>query len=387
MKKALVIGSKSQYEEIDLNALKNKGLDIYLAYQTYDIPLNGTKAVFYDKLNTESIKNIVNEESISVLVCYKDEFLYYAAEVRTQCNIQGIKLAEVKKYKYKSAMCDLASEKVLTVPYIKYTKKLRFEDLKLNLGDGPYFVKPDNLAGSEGSIKFYNKVDFQLWVDNYSKKYLENIIQPYMNEQLYHCEMVVQNGRVLYTNSRIYSYPNHKFLDGKIILSMPALDSEIKEKVNEAASAVREALNFNNGLMHSEFFVSEDKKVTFLETNIRQVGGTISLIHKDIIGCSFETILILIDSGVTLDEFKVNESLFHYAGYIPRKKGIVSRLNKPEFKGDVKVSFRVSIGDKLTNPTSTSDASASIYGKYNNYSHMISDFHYIENNPLIEYRV
>jgi biotin carboxylase len=385
MKKVLIIGSKFQYGEIDFAFLKGKSLDIYLSYLEGDIPLKNARAVFYKKLDTKSIIDIIIENGITVLVCYKDDFLYSAAEIRTQCNLSGLQLNEVRKYKHKSVMYDLASEKVKTSPYIQYSHELQFSDLISTLGEPPFFIKPDNLAGAEGSMKLSNEADFQLWKEYYSKYYSGSIIQPFLNEKLYHCELIVQDNKELYNLARIYSYPNHNFLDGKIIVSLPIPDSEIKRKVEEAASLVREALGFKNGLMHTEFFVSSDNKITFLETNIRQVGGTISLIHKDIIGMSFETALILIESDIAIEQFDIDESHYHFAGYIPQNAGVVSRFNMPEFQGEVEVNFRVKIGDKLKSPISTSNAAASIFGKYDDYQKMMFDFHFIEQNQLVEY--
>lgn len=386
MKKILVIGSKLQYEEIDFDFLSHYKLDIYLAYKVGDLPLKYGKSVFYKNLDVSTIVEIINTYSINALACYKDDFIYAASEVRTACDIKGLKMIDAKKYKDKSEMYRHVTNSVTTAPYIHYCSELTFEDIELVLGEAPYFIKPDNLAGAEGSMKIDNQFDFQFWVEKYSGKYKNSIIQPYINQKLYHCEMVVQGGRELYNQARVYSYPNHMFLKGKNILSLPLIDNDLKNRLQKAASLVRESLSFCDGLMHTEFFVSKTGKITFLETNIRQIGGTISLIHKDMLRMSFETILIIIEAGIGLPKFDVNTNDFHYAGYIPMEEGVVEKFNNLNFQGDVSINYRVKIGDKLLSPRSTSNAAASVYAKYNNYNDMLNDFLLLEEQKIVVYK-
>ena len=85
------------------------------------------------------------------------------------------------------------------------------------------------------------------------------------------------------------------FLSGKIIASFPIVDLPLQMKIEREAIKVQQLLEYKNGVMHTEFFLDNDQHLVFLETNIRQAGGAINLIHRRRAGVSLETAMVLLE--------------------------------------------------------------------------------------------
>ena len=70
---------------------------------------------------------------------------------------------------------------------------LQFEEIIECIGYGEYFIKPDNLAGAEGSCHIKNKNDYISWKS--STLTLAIRIISYKNLTLiplFHCELIVK---------------------------------------------------------------------------------------------------------------------------------------------------------------------------------------------------
>ena len=232
----------------------------------------------------------------------------------------------------------------------------------------------------------FTKKDFLGYRDNiWSERYC-SIIQKYIDGKLYHCEMMVNHNEVIYSQARQYSYPNHKLLEGKIIASFPIDNDELRREIEDKAHRVQKSLKFKNGIMHTEFFVDLKGDIKFLETNIRQAGGGINLIHKKRLGISLETAMILLEAEQDL-YVQVRTSKHHTSGYIPMKKGRVVGFMEPDLVGDVEFQKKVKIGDTCHSPKSASNAALSYIGEYDSIKEIKDDFKFLESYNTVMYEI
>ena len=266
----LLIGMPFTYKEIDFELLKSEQIEPILIYPKELEEIGEGKPAYYTNLSIDELSRIIKQSQCDAIVCYNDNFLIESAQLRTLFNIEGIQSREIQKYKYKSEMYQSVSDSVNTIPYMFVDESLTFEAMMEHLGAGPYFIKPDHRAGSEGTSVIATNSDFIRWKQKYHSSFPQSIVQPYCNSDLYHCELIVHNNDIKYIQARKYSYPNHQFLEGKIIASLPITDFKLKEKVEAAAVKVQQQLGFFNGVMHTEFFVTDKQELLFLETNIRK---------------------------------------------------------------------------------------------------------------------
>lgn len=382
--KVLIIGAPFLYERVDTRLLMDSGLIPYFLYEGTKKAVLSDASLFINKLSFKDVLSLVQISGIDYLVCFNDNFLIESAKIRGEAGLQGVGPREIGKYKIKSQMYKAVGDKVSTIPFLPLTQQTKYEDVRRAFGAGEYFIKPDYMAGSEGTGRCADEKEFNELKNRVLSRYSSVIVQPYVDKPLYHCELYVKDTKVIYINARKYSYPNHNILSGKIIASLPIFDSDKRAVIENAACIVKDSLDFNNGVMHTEFFWDEISPPQFLETNIRQAGGGINLIHKKRTGMSMETAMILLETGREAKLEPNNES-YYTSGYIPRKKGVVKSFDPPELKGDVKFDFRVKEGDCLEEPTSASDAAVSYLGEYKKYTDLIQDFDTIEKSDIVLY--
>lgn len=382
--RVLIVGPPSLYNLVDIDVLKENGLYPFFTYLKQHKNTIKNYAIFIDSLSYQEILAIVEKERIKFLVCFNDNFLIESAKVRETAKLPGIKTKEIGKYKIKSEMYQAVSKTVKTIPHVKLDQDLKYQDVIKIFGKNKLFIKPDSMAGSEGTSMCQNEKEFNSIQEKILSNKYSSIIQPYLDEKLFHCELYVKDGKVIYQDARKYSYPNQKILSGKIISSFPIIDKAKRMVLEEHACRVKDALNFKCGVMHTEFFWDEINAPVFLETNIRQAGGGINLIHREITGISMETVMILLETGRDI-QISTNQEFYYTSGYIPWKSGVVKSFNIPKLKGTLKFDFRVNIGDVLASNTSASDTAVSYLGKYNKHEDIQSDFETIEKSDIVLY--
>ena len=381
---ALLIGLPFIYKVVDFDLLKNNNIEPILTYLEGVESIGEGKSAYYKSLTIDEIAKIIECNKVDAIVCFNDNFLIEVAQLRKKYNIQGIKYPEIKKYKVKSESYRALAPYMRVPKTIRCKSDLKFEEIIERIGEGEYFIKPENLAGAEGSCHIKNKTDYLSWVANrydFKKSY---ILQEYFDCSLVHCELIVRNGTVLYIQARRYSNPIHLILSGKITASFPIIDKDIRTNIENEAINVQKRLGYLNGVMHTEFFLSDSNELTFLETNIRQVGGAINYIHLKRAGVSFETAMVLLelDKDVLI---RLNEENFDIAGYIPVKPGVVTQIDVPVLKGQYSFDVRVRVGDYCSSPKSASNAAASFVGYSSSYEDLVDDYRSLEKNDIIKY--
>ncbi|RUR19919.1 hypothetical protein ELY21_02350 [Legionella sp. km535] len=383
----LLIGPPFLYDLVDNEILEENGILPIYSYKNGNTASASTKGkvVFYEELCIEDVGAIIEQTKPDAIVCFNDNFLIQAAHLRENFGIPGISSSEIKKFKIKSQMYKTL-ERVLPIPKsMTIDDSTTVESIKAILGEGAYFIKPDNLAGAEGTVHIDSLEKLSSWLKNADRQSCQYLIQKYYNLPLVHCELYIQNGEVKYIQARRYSYPNHLFLEGKIISSFPIEDCELREHIELTAKKVAKALNYHNGVMHTEFFLDHDETLIFLETNIRQAGGAINLIHKKRSGISMETSMILLELDKPLP-LKENFSEYEICGYIPMQEGRVIGIEIPKLKGHYQFYLRVKLGEICRAPSSASNTAAAFLGESKCLADLLNDFVLLENNGIISYQ-
>jgi len=385
LNRPLLIGSDLQYTQIDMSVLARHGISPLFLYVHQLGSMPKSFSLVCDELSVDSVSEVVSNNNINSIVNFNDNFVLEASKLRSAHKIEGITEKEALKFKSKRVMYECLGKYISVPPVLLFSQSLTYSDISSHFNNNKLFIKPDSRAGSEGTGKIFSESDFDKWLrGNYNSEY-DYIIQPYIDFSLYHCDIIVSNNKIIYSSARQYSYPNHLFLQGNIIASLPINDVRLEEAIKEKAEIVKDVLQLVNGVMHIEFFSKGENDIIFLETNLRQPGGAINLMHSEVLGVSIETIMVLLECGVSLDKIDGVTSLY-MAGYIPRKRGTVTSIETPELKGNLKYDIRVKVGDKCSSPLSASDASASFVGKYKNHEDLYNDFLLLENNGIINYQ-
>ena len=157
---------------------------------------------------------------------------------------------------------------------------------------------------------------------------------------------MVYKGDVLFVSAREYTNPNHFMVSKNIpIFSLNILDPVKEEKIKEASIRVKEILNIDNGILHTEFFVSNDGHIQFIETNARPPGIGLNKLYQKKLSISMETILCCIVCGIAPPRMMESKSHF-ICGYYPKKKGLIKKIIQPEVQVEQEWTFFVKPNDK-----------------------------------------
>ncbi|HHS8316164.1 TPA: ATP-grasp domain-containing protein [Legionella pneumophila] len=383
--RVLLIGVPFSYKLVDYKLLKSERIEPVLSYLKGTQPISSGISAYYEALCFDEIAQIIEDYSIKYIVCFNDNFLIQAGQLRSRYGLPGIGYPEINKFKVKSEMYKMLSPYLSTPKTIHYRHDFSFKNISEILGVGEYFIKPDNLAGSEGSCHIRNTEDYHYWQQLNNNSGNHFLIQRYYSEPLYHCELVVRHNEIRYIQARRYSYPNHRFLEGKIIASFPIQDIALRQLIEQQSIIVQQHLGLKNGIMHTEFFVGTDCKPVFLETNIRPAGGAINLVHKRRAGISLETLMILLELDRDFDISVEDRQLFDLCGYIPLKQGRVTNIVIPELKGIYDFDIRVQLGMNYQAPTSASNTAVAFVGFSPVYNDLEDDFIFLEDKEPIIY--
>jgi len=383
--KVLLIGQSFLYDLVDDKVLKKNNICPIYALKKDDCDLAKENTVRYNELSVDAFRPIVERIQPAAITCFNDNFLVQAACLRDEFGISGMGKDDILKFKIKSQMYQ-ALEGAIPVPKtLKIDTSIQLQTVVEMLGRGEYFIKPDNLAGSEGTSHITSLESLEELFKHAAIKSGQYLIQKYYQLPLVHCELYIQQGEVRYCQARRYSYPNHMFLEGKIIASFPIEDVILCNKIELYAKKIATILNYKNGVMHTEFFVDNDGSLIFLETNIRQAGGSVNLIHKKRSGLGMETAMVLLELGLPL-ELNEDYSGYEISGYIPMQGGRVINVKLPQLKGQFDFDIRVTRGDICYPPSSVSQASISFLARSERLEDLLEDFNWLENNSMIEYQ-
>jgi biotin carboxylase len=205
-----------------------------------------------------------------------DEFdVETAALLRDHMQVPGMGQTLVRRFRDKLAMRTEAKKAGIAVP--DFTRVLTHADLAAFMRDtpGPWLLKP-RLNASAIGIKPISQPD-QLWpiLDQLGDLQSHYVLERFVAGQVYHCEGVTWNGKVLFAAPCQYGAPPIETMHKGGIFSTRtlALDSPDGRGILDIHSALLTGLGLPAGVTHSEFIKSAaDGRFYFLETAVR-VGG------------------------------------------------------------------------------------------------------------------
>jgi hypothetical protein len=375
------------------------------------------KIVVLDNFNLSNILKAVKSVTIdhlrTRLLVSDDTIFPMVARLREILQIPGPKLHSILPFCDKAeSKRRLAGSKVAYPTFVTfshsdyvinpdiYLKKIA-EKLKF-----PIIAKPLNLAGSLEVQKIMDMSSLQAWCDTYSPKDLQKVygreiefeLEEFINtnnSDLFHCDSIIKNGKVIFTQVCRYTYPCMEVTQGRPIgsLTIPADDPQYKALYHLPAQVIQAFKRYDeipDGVMHLEAFRDHSSgKVTFLETQLRHPGADIRSAYKVHLNLDSEEIHFKSQMGLCIDHL-IPDTKGPYAMwlYVPTQNGIVDALCLPHVNSKLyKTSFLVTTGEKTRLPTSLlmdKQTGLKMLITNENYETILQDFMYLKQfNPYI----
>ncbi|HBD7399090.1 ATP-grasp domain-containing protein [Legionella longbeachae] len=330
IKTLLCIDPLQDYELIDCDLLRQLGVSPFFLIKDELKFVKDRENLLVSSFSFEELLAICDSFRPDYIVCFSEDMFVDIAKIREKLNIAGMSLNTAMLLSHK----DLMYQKLEGLfSYPKTTSLIHSPNLKLikeKLSVEEIFIKPINSSGSYETYHIKTEEQFCNFITNKKESDDKYIAQAYVADDLYHSELAVFDGRILFVEARKYTHPNHLMVSKNLpIFSLNVLDAHQRKLILDASVNVCQLLEFNNGVLHTEFFMSEDGYIQFIETNARPPGIGLNKLYQKKYSISLETILCCIVCEVEPPRLVKNKS--HYVcGYFPRKNGVIKKINKPE---------------------------------------------------------
>lgn len=330
IKNLLCIDPLQDYELIDYELLLKLGIKAIFLIKDESKAIYSQATVLVNSFSFEDILAICDLIRPDYIACFSEDMFVDIANIRETLNIAGMSLSMAKLLSHKNLMYEKLDG---LFPYPNtsiLTVSSNLNSIKEKLNTREIFIKPINSSGSYETYHIKNDEDFSNFLVNRKESEENYIAQAYIEDELYHSELAVFNGNILFVCARKYTHPNHLMVSKNLpIFSLNILDSDKHKLIVDASIKVKDTLGIKNGVLHTEFFMSDDGHVQFIETNARPPGIGLNKMYQKKYSISLETILCCIVCGI--EPPSLVESRNHFiCGYYPKKQGVIKNINKPK---------------------------------------------------------
>jgi len=209
------------------------------------------------------------------IYCDEELFLDFVAKINQNLGLHGLNCHEMAKFRDKYVMKSALN----AVQNFKVPEFMLYGVNDENLFF-PSVIKPRALAGSLDTHYFPDK-------ESYAKHIAEQplsahmMVEEYITGPLYHCDCLVQNGKVIFYAASKYLAPVMDAARTKTCLGSEVLAIDALEYANlfEATLEAINHLGMQGYMTHSEFIL-KDNIPYFVETAIRPAGAWINTLYE-----------------------------------------------------------------------------------------------------------
>ena len=202
------------------------------------------------------------------------------AKLRTDFNINGVKIKDVESFTSKSHMKDFYIKAGVPVARYKFLTNLE-EDLKYieDVLEYPVVVKPDVGVGAAATYRIKSKEDL---IEFYKRGYnVPYIMEEYIEGDIISFDGIVdENSNVVFSDNEVFPPSIMDIVNENLELAY-YVNKEVPKNVFEIGQKVLKAFNIKSRYFHLEFFkLTKEKKglgksgdIVALEVNMRPPGG------------------------------------------------------------------------------------------------------------------
>lgn len=332
----------------------------------YTIPFRNENNGPLIKFDYQDTKNILLKEleytdkSNLHLICIDEVNLILAGQLREELDLPGQRYDQAVKFQDKILMKkELINTDILLPKFTKFNPEIAdknpasyFQELQKNLGE-KFILKPTRYTGSYGIALIKSFEDFKKLIDSKNHHKYEYEADQFIEGELYHCDIALNNGKIIFAECCKYSCPNLEFSYGKIIASL-VLDENnpLRQKLIKTAIDSILALDAKSGTFHVELFVTPEEKIYFLEVAGRPAGGLVAFMYEKLIGINLFTLDFLINLQRNIPPF-THGQMHCLQALIPIHAETIRKFKKIEFQSKAEIEWLID-SDRAQSNTSQS---------------------------------
>jgi hypothetical protein len=214
----------------------------------------------------------------------------------------------------------------------------------------PMIVKPIDRAASIDVSRLENMTDLYRWANWSASPKDRNIyeVDEFIDGDLYHCDSLIQNGQVIWSNACRNLNPCLDFAAGRSIgaFNLPVDDPDAVA-VRALNANVLAALDPPDGATHMECFRLRSGELVFLEISARPPGGDMVGIYRYCFGIDLALAHFVLRAQEPY-RLELNEQT-RFAGWAlhPHRQGRVRAVRVPSFRSEYELRLTVAVGDVI----------------------------------------
>ena len=245
----------------------------------------------------------------------------------------------------------------------------------------PLFTKKTGGTCSEGIAKIDNKKDLESWCESHKNDH-DYEIDEYISGDLFHCETIVKEGRILDFYCCGTPYPDAQFiLDGKPLGSMilPTENSDYKA-LYDFNYKVFDALTPPDGVTHLEVFKKENGELVFVEIAARSPGSLVPFLYEAHSGVNLQQLHYQIQMKLPISVTRKKDGSYYAFIWFASRNGTISKFNDPDIKSEYSLTWKAKVGDKISGSEEVRDRLGEIVLWNKNFDQLSRDFYYLSND-------
>lgn len=202
---------------------------------------------------------------------HNEYWLETEAELRTDFNMIGLKVADMPPIKRKSVMKQVFVQAGLKVPRGNVVKNLSGAKKLIKETGYPVVAKPDIGVGAAKTYKIHNSKELESFFDQ--KTPVDYIMEEYIDGTICTFDgLTDREGNIVFFTSHQYSQGIMETVLHDDLIYYYSL-REIPADLEEVGRITVKAFNIHERFFHFEFFRTHDNQLIALEVNIRPPGG------------------------------------------------------------------------------------------------------------------
>lgn len=297
------------------------------------------------------------------LLCNQEANLVTAAELRELTNIPGPRRKDILPFRDKVLMKQQLKNMDAYLPrYIDMSgidniddPERLFDRLKMELGV-PILLKPKSSVGSRGVFIVRTADDMRQVVKTEGQALASYEADEFVNGLLFHCDSVVANGKIVFSECSRYSCPNLDLQFGKNLGSL-AMDSTdpLAIMLKEFSKKILAEFSLIDSAYHMEIFIRQDGSPVFLEVAARVPGlGTIP-VYKTKYGKNMLDLEFRVQTGLEFSSVIESRASGSFFMVFPKKTGKIRAIRDLPIKSPYSIDWKVKTGDNILNTTTNID--------------------------------
>jgi biotin carboxylase len=223
------------------------------------------------------VSYLARHREIHAVVPLDDFDLEKAALLREHLRLPGMGLTTTRFFRDKLAMRVEARDHGILVP--DFVHVLNHDRIRTFLEEvpGPWVLKPRTLAGAIGIKKVGSAEEVWRLIDTLGDQQSHYLLERFVRGDVYHADSIVYQSEILFVCVSRYGAPPMKVSHEGGIFTSRVIDRDTPEysAIQSVNEKVLRALRMRNGVNHTEFILSEEGQVYFLETAARAGGAHI----------------------------------------------------------------------------------------------------------------